>query len=75
MKAIIYTKKECPFCVKAKELFNSKDVDYTECEIGVDITREDFISLFPDQKTVPLIFIDGERIGGYDELVSSGRLA
>lgn len=68
MKALIYTKSNCPFCVKAKTLFSIRNIEYTETVIGEDIMREDFMSLFPDQRTVPLIFIDGERIGGYDEL-------
>ena len=68
MRAIIYTKENCPYCVKAKTLFNIKRIDYTEVHIGSDITREDFISLFPEQKTVPLIIIDGVKIGGYDKL-------
>jgi glutaredoxin len=54
--------------VKAKTLFTIKGIQYVETVIGEDIMREDFISLFPDQMSVPLIFIDGERIGGYDEL-------
>jgi len=68
MKALIYTKTNCAYCVKAKTLFSIKGIEYTETVIGEDIMREDFVSLFPDQKSVPLIFIDGERIGGYDDL-------
>lgn len=70
MKALVYTKDQCPFCVKAKTLLTIKGVAYTECKIGTDIVREDFVSLFPDQKTVPLIFIDNERIGTYDDLLN-----
>jgi glutaredoxin len=67
MKALIYTKANCTYCVKAKALFTIKNIQYVETVIGEDILREDFISLFPDVRSVPLIFIDGERIGGYDE--------
>lgn len=68
MKALIYTKSNCTYCVKAKTLFSIKGIEYTETVIGEDIQREDFVALFPDVKTVPLIYIDGERIGGYDDL-------
>ena len=68
MKALIYTKQNCSYCVKAKNLLNIKQVEFTEVEIGKDMLREDFISMFPEQKSVPLIFIDDNRIGGYDDL-------
>lgn len=68
MRALIYTKSNCTYCVKAKALFTIKNIEYTETVIGEDIQREDFVGLFPDVRTVPLIFIDDERIGGYDEL-------
>lgn len=68
MKALIYSKRQCPYCDKAKALFNIKGQEYTESIIGEDIIREDFMELFPDVRTVPLIFIDGKRIGGYEQL-------
>lgn len=68
MKALIYTKPACPYCDYAKTLMMNKRVDYTESVIGKDVLREEFMEMFPDQRTVPLIFIDGEKIGGYNEL-------
>ena len=62
---IIYTKENCPYCVKAKQLVP----EYTEIVIGKDITREEFLDLFPNAKTVPQIIIEGEHIGGYTDLV------
>lgn len=69
MKALIYTKSNCQYCVKAKTLFGIRGIEYTETVIGEDIQREDFMSLFPEQKSVPLIIIDGEKVGGYDDFV------
>ena len=69
MKALIYTKDNCQYCVKAKTLFGIRGIEYTESIIGKDIMREDFVGLFPDQKSVPLIFIDDEKVGGYDDLI------
>jgi len=68
MKVIVYTKDNCPYCVKAKQLLSIKNVDYNEVVIGQDIVREDFMSLFPDVRTVPLIIIDDEKVGGYEQL-------
>lgn len=66
---IIYTKENCPFCVKAKEQFSQKNQTYTEMKIGEDLTRENFMELFPNVRTVPYIIINGDEIGGYDKLV------
>ena len=66
-KVDIYSKDNCPFCVKAKVLLD--DNGYTEIKVGEDIDREDFLTKFPGHKTVPQIVIDGEHIGGHDDLV------
>jgi glutaredoxin len=65
---IIYTKENCPFCVKAKEQFSQKNQTYTEMKIGEDLTRENFMELFPNVRTVPYIIINGDEIGGFDKL-------
>lgn len=68
-RVIIYTKDNCPYCVQAKNLFSLKNQPYQEMKIGVDLTREEFIEIFPDVKTVPFIIIGEEKVGGYDRLV------
>jgi glutaredoxin len=64
----MYTKKECPSCMKAKALLNTKGMKYTESVVGENILREDFVSLFPEVRSVPFIIIDGVKIGGYNQL-------
>jgi glutaredoxin len=68
-KVIIYTKNDCMYCVRAKNLFSEQGQTYQEMKIGEDLTREEFMGIFPDVKTVPFIIIDGEKVGGYDKLV------
>lgn len=67
-KVIVYTKDNCPYCDRAKALLRSKDQRFYEMKIGVDLTRDDFINLFPNVKTMPFIIIDDEHVGGYNEL-------
>ena len=67
-KVIIYTKDHCPFCVQAKNLFSAKGATYQEMKIGAELTREEFMEIFPNVRTVPFIIIDGEKVGGYDKL-------
>lgn len=65
---LIYTKDNCPYCDQAKALFRAKDQRFNESKIGIDISREDFMETFPDVKSVPLIIINGDKVGGYDKL-------
>jgi glutaredoxin 3 len=64
----VYTKSNCPNCVKAKALLSNKGLEYTEQIIGVDLTRELVIEMFPGVKAVPIIKLDDKLIGGYDDL-------
>jgi len=65
----IYSKENCDFCNKAKAYMKKHSIEYVEHQIGRDISRDDFIDLFPQAKTVPAILIDGKYIGGYMNLV------
>lgn len=65
----IYTTKVCPYCVKAKRLLDAKDVDYVERDVtGDDAAREALLVRSGGQRTVPQIFINGQHIGGCDNL-------
>jgi thioredoxin reductase (NADPH) len=68
MKIEMYTRDDCFWCVKAKELLREQNLNYTEYKIGKDLTKEEFKEKFPVQRTVPYIFVDSKAIGGYDNL-------
>lgn len=70
MKITVYTKPNCIYCDRTKQLLKSKGLDYQEVIIGEDIHRDDFLELFPDARTVPQIVIDEQNVGGYVQLVS-----
>jgi glutaredoxin 3 len=68
---VLYSKDSCPWCDRAKELLQSKNIAYTELKFNVDFTREQLAEKLPDKAnrlTLPQIFIDGENIGGYEDL-------
>lgn len=65
----IYSKTHCPFCIKAKKLFDKNDIEYTEIVLDNAEDRQNFITKYPDAKTVPQIFVNNKRIGGYDDLL------
>lgn len=65
----IYTTTVCPYCVKAKRLLDAKDVDYVEHNLtGKDEEREALVKKSGGMRTVPQIFINGQHIGGCDNL-------
>lgn len=65
----IYSKVSCPFCEKAKELLNKKNLEYREYIIGEHVSRDLVLEKFPQIKTVPIILKNGEYIGSYVNLV------
>ncbi|MDC1040060.1 glutaredoxin domain-containing protein [Acidimicrobiia bacterium] len=70
MNIEIYTKDLCIWCDRAKSLLESKNLSFTEIDLSDDLVRFEFYSkLGEDVKTVPQIFIDNKRIGGFQELV------
>ena len=71
MKVEIYTKNYCIWCDRAKLLLDSKDIEFKEIDLSDDQKREKFYnSIGQNVKTVPQIYIDDLRIGGYQDLVA-----
>jgi len=66
----IYTKDWCPYCAKAKALLKSKGLPYKDIDITVDHDLQQEMVERSGRRTVPQIFIDGESIGGYDDLAN-----
>lgn len=65
----IYTKFACPYCVRAKQLLDSKGVPYTEYDIGMGgAKRDEMLARVPGARTVPQILINDTPIGGSDDL-------
>ena len=65
----IFGKDSCIKCVQAKQLCESKNLDYDYKSLGKDFSAEEMFELFPNARTFPQIKIDGKSIGGYDQLV------
>lgn len=68
MKAIVWSKDYCPYCVQAKALLESKGIEYEERLIGEEWTKEQMLETVPNARTVPQIFLDDEYVGGFTEL-------
>jgi glutaredoxin len=68
MKAIVWSKYQCPYCDQAKALLNQKGIEFEERKIGDGWTKEDLLEAVPTARTVPQIFLDEQLIGGFTEL-------
>lgn len=77
-KVEIYTKMGCPYCHRAKRLLTDKGVQFEETDITMGGPgRQEMLSRSNGRITVPQIFIDGEHVGGSDDLAaleSAGKL-
>lgn len=70
----IYTKSFCPYCARAKRLLEEKGIVFEEFEIsGGGEKREEMIQRAGGRTTVPQIFIEGQHIGGSDDLAALDR--
>ena len=75
---VIYTAKLCSYCRRARRLLRYKGIGFTEIDVTFNPARRaEMAGRAGGGWTVPQIFIDGQAIGGSDELVKldrSGRL-
>lgn len=72
MKIEIYSKENCSYCTKAKELMRFHGIKYTENSLNAGHTKEEIQERVGEEKkinVVPQIFVDGKYLGGYVELV------
>ena len=73
-KIEIYTAQMCGYCHRALRLLDSKGVAYKQIDVSMNSTlRDEMRSRSGGSKTVPQIFIDGDHIGGSDDLYALER--
>ena len=69
MKIKLYTRENCIWCVRAKALLQENNLYYSEIDLTDDTKRDQFYKeVGHNVTTVPQIYFDGTRIGGYSEL-------
>ncbi|MGI9534550.1 MAG: glutaredoxin domain-containing protein [Thermodesulfobacteriota bacterium] len=72
-KVQIFTTSFCPYCLRAKYLLDSKGVHYDEISLDDDPDKKLETMQKLNWRTVPIILIGGELIGGYDQLAALER--
>jgi len=68
-KIEIYTTPWCGYCARAKGLLEKKGAAYNEMDVMEDAAKRTEMRERSRRSTVPQIFINGQYIGGSDELV------
>jgi len=77
-KITIYTTSICPYCVRAKALFDRKGLTYEEINVEEQQERDKMVIKAGGRRTVPQIFIGSVHGGGCDDLYAlerEGKLA
>ena len=70
----IYTTPTCPYCQSAKALLTRKGTPYAEIDVSRDpALRDAMTQRAGGRRSVPQIFIDGQAIGGSDDLAALER--
>ena len=75
---IIHSKQDCKYCVMAKDFLNQRGISFTTVNHTDKVERLDFLEDLsinknrgdPATNSFPQIFINGKRIGGYQELLT-----
>lgn len=70
----ILTREGCSYCARAKQLLRDLGYDYAEIALEHKV-RSRIVGAIAGAQTVPQVFINGERIGGWEELERWARKA
>lgn len=78
MKKIeIFSGPQCGYCKHAKEILDQKGFGYEDLDISDEQHRTELMRRLPRTRSIPQIFVDGEHIGGFEDLQifdADGRL-
>ncbi len=77
-KITVYTTDFCPYCIRAKQLLDTRELPYEEINLARDPDGRAKLVELTGMMTFPQILIDETPIGGFDQLAAadrSGKLA
>lgn len=69
---VMYSTGWCPYCMRARALFEQKGVVIREIDVDDAQLRAEMIRL-SGRRTVPQIFIGSRHVGGFEELYALDR--
>jgi glutaredoxin 3 len=72
-RVTIYTTEPCGYCRTAKALLDKRGIDFEEINLARDPEGRAELVRLTGMMTFPQVIIDGESIGGYQELAQADR--
>ena len=73
-KVEIYTTLACPYCTRAVGLLSDKDIDFEKIDVTLSTAKRQAMRIRANgQTSVPQIFVNGDHIGGCDDLFRLNR--
>jgi len=70
---VVYTKRWCAYCVRAKALLERRAIPFDTIDVSDDPERRAWLVQATGRKKLPQIFIRDRAIGGFDELAALDR--
>ncbi len=67
-EVIMYSTRFCPYCMRARRLLKNKKIIFEEILIGSNRSLRQEMEQKSGRTSVPQIFINGQAIGGYDDM-------
>ena len=69
MTFTVFSRDGCPACNKVQQVLDLAEVEHVIYIVNRDFTREEFLQKFGESSTYPKVVMDGEVIGGCQEIV------
>jgi glutaredoxin len=69
MKFVVYTKKDCPYCEKIKNVLDLTNLPFVSYTLGENFTKEEFYAEFGEGSTFPQVVCDDKKLGGCSDTV------
>jgi len=70
---VMYTTSWCPYCARARKLFDDKGVKYTEIDVEAEHSARAEMQQRSGRTSVPQIFVADRHLGGYDDTSALDR--
>jgi glutaredoxin 3 len=73
-RVVVYSTSHCGYCRRAEELLRRERIAFETIDVTGDAhARAELVERANGRRTVPVIFVDGQPIGGYQELAALVR--
>ena len=69
MNFTVYSKNDCPYCYKVKQVLELTGKNFVIYTLDQDFTKEEFYAEFGKGTTFPQVICDDQKLGGCTDTV------